>query len=112
MMTARVPSVRVPTPFLDLVGDRTVAKHVANSLHRIVSDSFARNRYPMRGNITVAEVRRRSKICLHIARQIRNDLQWGWQRILDQLPEYLDCELDGKTWEPDKRAIWVPGDGR
>jgi hypothetical protein len=34
------------------------------------------------------------------------------QRVLDHLPEYLRCELDGIPWQPDTRMVWVPADGQ
>lgn len=109
------PSVRIPKPFLDLVqGDLRVLNQVFNGFHRIITGSFAPGAFPMRGNRRppVSEVKRRFDICERITRMLRNDHQWGWSRILDRLPEYLGCELSGKPWEPDRRSVWIPEDGR
>jgi hypothetical protein len=61
--------------------------------------------------MTAAEVRRRFGICERLFRQLRGDLRWGLHRVLDHLPRYLRCELDGQAWEPDRRTIWMPEDG-
>jgi hypothetical protein len=61
--------------------------------------------------MTAAEVRRRFGICERLFRQLRGDLGWGLHRVLDHLPHYLRCELDGQAWEPDRRTIWMPEDG-
>ena len=61
--------------------------------------------------MTGAEVRRRFGICERLFRQLRGDLGWGLVRVLDHLPDYLRCELDGVPWEPDRRTCWMPGDG-
>lgn len=110
---AIAPEVRTPKPFLELVqNDRRVLNQVVNGFRRIISGSFAPGAFPMRGKPTVAEVKRRFEICERIARTLRSDHKWGWQRILDRLPEYLGAELSGKSWEPDRRSVWIPGDGR
>ena len=64
-----------------------------------------------RARMTEAEMRRRFQICERIIRLLRGDLGWGLQRVLDHLPRYLRCELDGEAWEPDQRTCWMPGDG-
>jgi len=61
--------------------------------------------------VTNAEVRRRFEICERLFRQLRGDLGWGMQRVLDHLPGCLRCELDGVSWEPDHRTFWMPEDG-
>lgn len=91
--------------FLDLVSEEQVA-HVMRAVERAIADSFATCGGPM----TAAEVRRRFAICERIVRELRGDLRWGLQRVLDHLPHYLRCELDGTPWKPDERAVWVPED--
>ena len=76
-------------------------------IERAVAKSFEVDGARMTG----AEVRRRFGICEHLVRQLRGDLGWGLQRVLDHLPQYLRCELDGVPWEPDCRTCWMPGDG-
>jgi len=61
--------------------------------------------------VTGEEIRRRFGICERLFRQLRGDLGWGLVRVLDHLPAYLRCELDGTPWEPDRRTCWMPGDG-
>lgn len=91
--------------FLDLVTADQVA-HATLAIERVIADSFAADG----ARATGAEVRRRFAICERLLRQLRGDLGWGLQRVLDRLPEYLRCELDGVRWEPDARAVWVPED--
>ncbi len=92
--------------FLDLVqqqqvGAVTVA--VERAIARSLRDDNAR--------VTGDEIRRRFAICERMVRRLRGDLGWGLQRVLDHLPRYLRCELDGVPWEPDARTVWTPGDG-
>jgi hypothetical protein len=91
--------------FLDLVPDDQLAR-VTVAIERAIATSFAGDG----GRMTAAEVRRRFAICERLVRQLRGDLGWGLQRILDHLPEYLRCELDGVSWSPDARTVWVPED--
>lgn len=71
---------------------------------RIILVTGARNRAPTR-----AEQKRRAEICVKIFKVLRGDLSWGVERILDSLPKFLRCELDGRSWEPEaRRATWTP----
>lgn len=91
--------------FLDLVSDDQVAR-VTLAIERTILDSFVADGARATGD----EVRRRFAICERLVRQLRGDLGWGLQRVLDHLPRYLRCELDGAPWTPDEREIWVPND--
>lgn len=91
--------------FLDLVSEDQVAR-VTLAFERAIADSFAADG----ARVTRDEVRRRFAICERLLRQLRGDLGWGLQRALDHLPRYLRCELDGATWTPDARVVWVPED--
>ena len=93
-------------PFLDLVEQGQVERAVLG-LERVVTQSFEADGARM----TAVEVRRRFGICERLFRQLRGDLGWGLARVLDHLPHYLRCELDGQAWEPDRRTCWMPGDG-
>ena len=93
--------------FLDLVGQDEVAR-VALGIEHAVALSFAADR----SRPTSDEVRRRFRICEELVRQLRGDLGWGLQRVVDHLPHYLRCELDGVPWKPDARVVWVPEDNR
>jgi len=93
--------------FMELVEEDQVNR-VVLGIEGAVSRSFEADGARMTG----AEVRRRFGICERLVRQLRGDLGWGLHRVLDRLPHYLRCELDGQAWEPDKRTIWMPEDGR
>lgn len=81
---------------------------ITTGIERAVAHSFEVDQARM----TRAEVRHRFDICRRILVQLRGDLGWGLQRVLDRLPHYLRCELDGQPWEPDTRTIWMPEDGQ
>lgn len=91
--------------FLDLVSDDQLAR-VTLAIERAIAASFAQDG----GRITAAEVRRRFAICERLVRQLRGDLGWGLQRVVDHLPRYLRCELDGQPWTPEERVVWMPED--
>lgn len=113
MTQQRAPQVKVPAPFLELAqGDPMVLTQLVNGFQDVIVKSFAKGCDPVRSNPTASHVRDRFKICERIFRALRNEKQWGVQRILDKLPEYLHCELNGQDWEPDARSVWVPTDGR
>lgn len=57
---------------------------------------------------TRAETKRRFEMLEKTFRVLRSDYSWGMQRILDELPRSLRCQLDGAPWEPQKSNIWVP----
>ena len=94
------------TAFLDLVSGDQVAR-VTLAIERTITESFRADGTTMTG----AEVRRRFVLCERLVRRLRGDLGWGLQRILDHLPRYLRCELDGVPWSPEERQVWIPEDG-
>ena len=56
------------------------------------------------------EVRRRTRLCVDVARELRGDLGWSVARIADALPRALRAKLDGTTFEPEeeqRRATWA-----
>ena len=91
---------------LDLVKADQLGR-VTVAIERAIERSFREDGSRMTG----AEVRRRFAICERLIRHLRGDLGWGLQRVLDHLPRYLRCELDGTPWQPDTRTVWVPADG-
>lgn len=93
--------------FVDLISKDQVAR-MTLAIERTIEDSFRVDR----SRVTADEVRRRFGICERLVRHLRGDLGWGLQRVLDHLPQYLRCELDGVPWQPDARMVWVPGDDR
>lgn len=96
----------MPGAFLDLA-ERGQLEPAVLGIERAVTRSFETDGARM----TDAEVRRRFQICERLFRQLRGDLGWGLVRVLDHLPHYLRCELDGRAWEPDRRTLWMPEDG-
>ena len=96
----------MPGDFLDLVDSGQLARAVVG-IEQAVTGSFETDGARM----TDAEIRRRFAICERLFRQLRGDLGWGLVRVIDHLPHYLRCELDGQAWEPDRRTLWMPEDG-
>jgi hypothetical protein len=96
----------MPSAFLEAAAQEYLARVVLGIEHAVA------NSFEVDGaRMTSDEVRRRFAICERLYRQLRGDLGWGMQRVLDHLPHYLRCELDGQPWEPDRRTLWVPDDG-
>jgi len=92
--------------FLEFVAEDQVVT-VLHGIEAAVARSFDADR----ARATGGEIRRRFDICERLIRHLRTDLGWGLRRVLDHLPYYLRCELDGQPWEPDRRTIWMPEDG-
>ena len=62
--------------------------------------------------MTRNEIDRRFRICVKGFAIMRRDLGWAIPRILDEIPRFLRCELDGMTWRPDEdHAGWLAQDG-
>ena len=53
----------------------------------------------------------RTDFCVDMASELRRDLGWPVERIIDTLPEALTAHLDGRPWEPSKRQCWAASDG-
>ena len=101
--------------FAGLVVDGQIDK-VARGIERAVARSFEDDR--ARSSVillnvaqpTQAEVKRRAEMCVRIFRELRGDLKWTVDRIVDELPGFLRKELDGISWEPEaRRASWFAG---
>ncbi len=90
--------------FLDLVSADQLGQ-VTLAIERTIAESLRADG----ARVTGAEVRRRFKICERLIRELRGDLGWSLQRVLDHLPRYLRCELDGVPWAPEACGLWVPG---
>jgi len=93
--------------FLDLVGSPANLGKTTIGIQTAIEVSFAQDGAP----ITGWEVKRRFKLCEKIFQILRGDVHWGIDRIIDHLPRYLRCELDGDAWEPDSRQCWIASDG-
>ena len=60
------------------------------------------------GQMTRHEVRRRYLICEKWLRALRSE-GWSVQRIQGALPQALEAELFGQTWDPtQERLVWTP----
>ena len=92
--------------FSDLVTQQQVGAATV-AIERAIARSLAEEN----ARVTGDEIRRRFAICERLLRHLGGDLGWGLQRVLDHLPRYLRCELDGVAWEPDARTVWTRGDG-
>jgi len=103
-----------PGAFASLVTEDKVGK-VALGIEAAVAQSFLEDLAPGRiiivhggGRITHAEIKRRGDMCIKIFRELRGDLKWTVERILDHLASFLRKTLDGIPWEPEaRRASWT-----
>ena len=93
------------TVLLDLMNHEQVGA-VVLAFERAIAESFAADLSRQTGD----ETKRRFAICEGILRHLRGDLGWSLQRVLDHLPRYLRCELDGSDWKPDARTSWAAGE--
>ena len=77
---------------------------VTRGFEDAIALSFITN--PMK-NPTQHEIKRRFKLCDKVFTLLRGDLHWSIPKILDVLPTYLKCELDGVPYNPeDVGASW------
>jgi len=89
--------------FLNLISEDQLAA-VTTAIESAVAQSFAADY----SRVTRDEIRHRFAICERIIRELRGDLKWTLTRVLDAMPRYLRCELNGVSWTPDERAMWMP----
>lgn len=92
---------------------------VVLGIERAVKLSFDRQREP--GHIILvngsrdappsqAEAKRRIEICVKMFRELRGDLKWTVERIVDEMPRFLKMQIDGVSWEPEaRRSTWAAG---
>ncbi len=91
-------------PFADLV-ERNDIGRVVLAMEETIAASFIADK----SRITQAEVKRRAEICRDIFGELRRDLKFNVDRVLQLLPKGLRCKLDGIPWKPEEeRAIWSP----
>lgn len=93
----------MPGEFRDLIESKQIGP-VVRGFETAIQHSFEQDHGPQ----TQAEVKRRFDICARIFRNLRGDLRWSVPKILDFLPRYLRCELDGQPWTPDDTRVWSP----
>jgi hypothetical protein len=60
--------------------------------------------------ITQDEVKRRLYLAADLFCELRRDVKWSVERILNELPNALRSKLDGTPWSPNAHALWKPGD--
>ena len=77
---------------------------LAAGFQRVIAQSFEHDR----SRVTGAETRRRFEICASLFARLAMDTGWSNGRVIDHLPYYLRCELDGKPWKPPKIGLWSP----
>lgn len=100
-------------PFAGLVVDGQLGK-VGAGIEAAVAGSFLEDAARQKVVLVVSpprhsEVKRRTAVCIRIFRELRGDLKWGVDRIVDNLPRFLRSELDGIAWAPvATRASWSP----
>ncbi len=91
--------------WIKMVAEGDVPK-VVRGVECAVVISFRAN--PMK-SVTKAEQQRRIQICFKIFETLRGDLGWSVPKIIDFLPVYLKCELDGVSYDPSTvREGWAP----
>lgn len=91
--------------FADLLTENEIGR-VVLGIENAVLASFVEDRARQTGD----EIRRRFNICTQLIRQLRGDLGWSIPRIVDRLPRYLRCQLDGAPWTPEARTLWTPSE--
>lgn len=86
---------------------------VSTGILRAVDASFAVDRQRDSGKVTMTgdEIRRRFRICEAWFRTLRGEKQWTLRRTLSALVVALRTELDGGSYVPDDRTLWLPQDG-
>ena len=62
--------------------------------------------YPLRGEMTGAEVKRRIRWCCDTAVMLRRQLVWSSERICDTMPSALSTYLATGDWTPPVGRIW------
>lgn len=88
--------------FSNLIEDKSIGKVI-----KAFEDTILESYYEDKTRVTGDETKRRFDICAKIFRELKGDLGWSLQRILDHLPTYLRNELDGVLYEPDSRKSWI-----
>lgn len=94
--------------FAKLLDSPALIGKVTLAFETTIAASFEKHK--MR-HMTQAEVKRRFDICSTIFEKLRSELKWGVDRIIDQMPYYLDEMLSGRDFTPNARTVWTPGDG-
>jgi len=56
---------------------------------------------------TGSEKKRRAQLCVKLVEELRHDLKWSWERIVDMLSTALRHKLDGSNWTPPTKSGWA-----
>lgn len=85
--------------------NKALYQRVALTFYRVIEASFVQDR----SRVTRDETKRRFELLERTFRMLRNDFQWGVDRILYVLPKALRAQLDGTAWDPSRESrIWMP----
>lgn len=85
-------------------GETRFIDKIRPNLIDVVEKSFDKAK-----DIKMANVKERNDIVLKLTKMLRFDLGWSRQRIVDKLPHYLWCTLNGEAFDPiTERGVWVP----
>ncbi len=94
---------------VELFGENIApAGKLTQGIYAVIRASFLTQKM---NNPTRAEVVHRFEACVKWAKVLRADLQWGIERIVDELPNVLKAELSGQQYQPPSRLCWIPSDG-
>lgn len=83
-------------------------QELMNAAMNAVHQSF--QEFPA-NNITREEIKRRNEIVIRWAKILRGDLKWSPARVHGHLYAALKSELQGVSWTPPKRTVWLAGEG-
>jgi hypothetical protein len=96
---------------LELAGEsREAIGRIVKGIEAAVTRSYLEDKL-RDGHVvmTSAEVKRRTNLCVEVARALRAELGWSVARIVDELPKALRAKLDGTPWDPKTiRTLWTP----
>lgn len=88
---------------LEAMVGRDALHAVTDAVTDAVHDSYRTRPGPR----TADEIKRRFTLAVRVFRVLHGDLKWSLGKIRDHLATYLRCELDGVSWEPSKRTVWL-----
>lgn len=77
---------------------------LAPAITNVVAASFKQDKSRQTG----AEENRRIEICIGFIREMRHDVGWSTQRIIDEMGKYLRCKLDRIPYVLPTRTLWSP----
>lgn len=100
------PEIRASGQLAKLVTDGWIPR-VVSGFQKTIANSFVTDQV-IRPVVTRDEIRRRFKLCTEGFLIMRRDFNYAVPHILDELPNYLRCRLDGVQWDAvSKRNGWA-----